>query len=188
MRGLWLTSVLLLACGRIGFEPTDSSTTTATDGTAIGDGAALDQSLACAPIPCGGTARFVMCGSRCFASCQDTSNQTAGKATCATWGGALLSIHDATEQACADMLAQNLAIGLWLGYEQTPQSDTMAFTLGWTWNDSSPSGAYTHWLSTEPNDAGDGLEDGEEQCSNLLGGGRWNDELCGEQRGVACAR
>jgi hypothetical protein len=113
--------------------------------------------------------------------------QAAAKSRCVAWGGTLVSIRNPAEQTCIDTQIANLiSTPLFMGYEQSALAT--AVDEGWGWTDGSLVTAFTYWFTTEPNDDNDNLEDGEEQCATFLGGGRWNDELCSQSRGLVCAR
>lgn len=50
----------------------------------------------------------------------------------------------------------------------------------WTWSDLTPF-KYTNWRPSEPNN-----KDGEEDCFELDGNGKWNDQNCGDTIEFVC--
>ncbi len=175
----WIVAATVAGCGRIGFEPAGTPTD-ATDSTGGTDG--WDGSPACVAPACSGPSRAMMCGTRCFAVCDEEVTQPVAKARCTAWGGELVSIHSQAEQTCVDALIE--AAGTWIGYEQGPSTE---ITANWMWSDGRPVDFAPQWFSNEPND-GDGTENGVEQCGDVFTNGAWNDDECTNSRSIGCAR
>src|SRR5262245_47128574 len=96
--------IAVTSCGRVSFTPlgdtprTDAPpidvsatdvTLTDTPGT---DAPPSDTAPACAAMPCTGAAAFVMCGTRCYATCNDPVDRATGLQRCMAWGGTLAII------------------------------------------------------------------------------------------------
>jgi Lectin C-type domain len=66
--------------------------------------------------------------------------------------------------------------GVWIGYEDLALEGT------WEWADGSSS-SYTQWAPGEPNSYG-----GNEDCTEMLMDGTWNDLDCSDHRGFVCEK
>ena len=173
--------VALPACGRIGFGTDDDAPAATGDASVVRD--------APTPMPCtatgltceGASAGIRACDGTCLAFCNQGVTPTVAAARCAAWSGALVSVGSASELACLTALPTNDA---WLGLEQAPGSTQL--DAGWTWADGTP-GSGLPWKTGEPDDNG-GIEDGEEQCSLLAGGGVFLDVSCANTKPFLCER
>jgi hypothetical protein len=104
---------------------------------------------------------------------------------CAGWTGVPGEIADATEDSCVAMNIGTAAF--WFGAVQGAGAATPGDK--WTWNgDATKLFNYTKWAPGKPDDAGDGVENGQEQCATIRSGGAWDDDNCGGQLGFFCTR
>ena len=59
------------------------------------------------------------------------------------------------------------------------------FSVGWGWTDKTSLG-FLNWAPSEPNMAFHPGDVAEENCVEMYGDGRWNDNNCLQKRGFAC--
>lgn len=118
-------------------------------------------------------------GSSDYIFCTDKLNWDDAEDACVTWGGHLVTVNDATEEAWLLSSAQavmSFAAGAkwWIGYTDALYEGS----FGWV---SSSSATYTDWGSGEPNNSYGGSQ---EDCTVLIWApssytrGSWNDLPC----------
>jgi hypothetical protein len=93
---------------------------------------------------------------------------------CVSMGMRLTRVNSDEENSFIRSTASGYGLGrLWLGGDDDDDEGS------WVWRDGAPFG-YVAWASGEPNDSGG------EDCLEMLGGGRWNDLDCGDDRAFVC--
>jgi hypothetical protein len=118
-------------------------------------------------------------GSSDYLFCTDKLNWDDAEDACASWGGHLVTVNDATEEAWLLSSAQavmSFAAGAkwWIGYTDAVYEGS----FGWV---SSSTATYTDWGSGEPNNSYGGSQ---EDCTVLIWApssytsGSWNDLPC----------
>jgi len=94
------------------------------------------------------------------------------KTTCEAWGGYLATIEDADENKYI-MDQFNQYTYKWIGLNDKTTEGTWAWSHG--------ASDYRNWKNGEPND-----HDGNEDCIELKGAGKWNDAKCTNKHGAIC--
>jgi hypothetical protein len=138
-------------------------------------------------LTCGsGTPLTFQCGSHCWAKCTDMVSRATAETRCTAWSGVPGEIADATENSCVNQ--HIVSIALWIGATQGGGAATPADK--WTWNGDATKlfNNYTNWGSGRPDDAGDGVENGQEQCATIRPGGTWDDDSCNQPLAFFCTR
>jgi len=94
---------------------------------------------------------------------------------CQEWGGHLVSIRSAEEQAQVAGFIQTQE-PTWTGGNDLLEEGAF------TWTDGTPF-SYTNWHEDEPNNAG-----GREDCVAMWGANEWNDWFCSSTAWYACEK
>jgi len=111
-------------------------------------------------------------GDRCFKPFPELASWNSASATCASYGGNLVTLNSAEEQAEVAALFRAAEDGdpdyFMIGYTDRDEEDT------WTWTSGSDS-TYTHWGVGEPNDCCGGQD-----CAMVTNhpDGYWDDIHC----------
>lgn len=106
--------------------------------------------------------------------CGDLLTWPEARDTCETFGATLTSVESAAENAfIATHLLGQESEELWLGGSDLAQEGTFA------WEDGQPF-IYENWAFGEPNDSGG------QDCIQMYGFGRWDDDNCDETRRFMC--
>lgn len=152
-----------------------------------------DARIDAMPVPCiadglscgNATPVAFMCGTQCWVKCSSTVTRAAAQTACTGWTGALGEIDDPTEQGCVAGMIVNATF--WLGAIQGAGAAMPGDR--WTWNgDATRPWTYDGWSAGKPDDAGDNVENGEEQCGTIRPGGGWDDDSCNQLLGFFCRR
>jgi hypothetical protein len=159
MQGLALALVVACGCGRIGFgdEPCELPAT----GCAVG--IAFE------------------CGTSCYVTCRETRlTWDAALEYCRAWGGELVTIDSADENAC--VAAQIPETTAWSGLHE-PVAGT------WVWSSGSPA-PYRFWEVTQPDGLGYFGGTVAVDCARINNDSdnSWLDEPCGDDYHFLCER
>nr|XP_011422437.3 macrophage mannose receptor 1 isoform X2 [Crassostrea gigas] len=148
-----------------------------------------------------GTTKFIPAGcpnrnfkpvpytNRCYFIVHSKVNWTSAASACKTAypGASLATISNIHEQEflTSMLINEDPKLTLWIGLNDQRQSRRF------TWADNSPL-TYTNWFQGEPNNSPDGshMRYNSEDCVELYidsdRAGRWNDAVCGQERGYVC--
>lgn len=184
---------VLGSCSRSGPPPVDAHPAPPPDATMI-DATMIDaMPVECVPtgLTCAtGTPQTFKCGSHCWAKCTEPVGRATAATRCSGWTGVLGEIADATEQSCVSPNILNATAVFWIG--ATQGAGAMMPGDKWTWNGDATRpldlNHYTNWASGRPDDAGDGVENGQEQCATIRFGGTWDDDGCNTAEPFFCTR
>lgn len=158
----------------VAYPDTWTCSVTASDGSATGTAATATVSVDF-PYTC----TSATYGSSDYIFCTDKLNWDDAEVACASWGGHLATVNDASEEAWLLSSAQSVmsfADGAkwWIGYTDALYEGS----FGWV---SSSTDTYTDWGSGEPNNSYGGRD---EDCTVLIWApssytlGSWNDLPC----------
>jgi len=113
-----------------------------------------------------------------FLICTDHLAYTSAQAACASAGGHLADVEDATENAWiwAAVSGADATVAWWIGLDDRATEGTFVWDGGAT-------STYTDWRSGEPNNYG-----GNEDCTRMPagGGGVWADADCSLTQPYIC--
>lgn len=171
------------SCSRSAPSPADAAPAPPPDARA--DAMVDAMPVPCVPtgLTCSTTPTVYMCGNHCWVKCTDAVLRTTAETRCTGWTGALAEIDDATDNDCIAMKISTAAF--WFGAIQGDGAATPADK--WTWNGNAGAPLkYVNWSTGKPDDAGDGVENGDEQCGTIRPGGTWDDDTCNQQLGFFC--
>lgn len=174
------------SCSRSAPPPADAPAAPPPDARADAMVDAMMVACVADGLNCGGAMGTVFtCGTQCWVKCTNLVTRAAAETACTGWTGALGEIDDATENGCVATKISTAAF--WLGAIQGAGAATPADK--WTWNDDPTRPlSYNNWGAGRPDDAGDGVENGQEQCATIRPGGTWDDDGCGQALGFFCRR
>ena len=165
-----ITILLLAGCQTmLDIEPPslrpDASIDSATPATDPAPDAPTDARV-CPPAPAGCT-QF-----RCAAT--DSCYWTAAQSYCTQVTGCLATIESQEEQDCvAAASTPSNGSPVWIGAFQPAQTEDWQWACG--------SSSYAKWGSFEPNNLS-----GDQDCTELMAGGYWNDDACTSTRRFVC--
>ncbi len=109
----------------------------------------------------------------CFLAFEGPSTFADAEAACVALGGQLATISDAAENAALVSILTGAGDGAWIGFNDRATEGTFLWAFG-------DPVTYTNWSEWEPNDYYG------EDCAQILGNGRWNDNNCENQFGYFC--
>jgi hypothetical protein len=132
------------------------------------------QSGTCGAVACNGAGE-TQSGSSCYRYVQLAKTWTDAQADCQAWGGSLVSINSAAENALIDTIRARNTV--WLGFNDLAVEGTFV------WVNGDPV-TYTNWDGGEPNNS-NGVED----CAQMWRTkGYWNDGNCSFAYYFVCER
>jgi lectin-like protein len=148
----------------------------AADASAPAPGAAPDAGVADASArACDAPGEIAGNEGECYLLGTLAATWSASSAACADWGGTLVRIDSAEEEA---LLGQNTLADTWIGLNDLETEGEMR------WEGGAELGTFSHWAPDQPDDF-----DGTEDCVELLADGRgYNDRPCADLRAYLCER
>jgi hypothetical protein len=168
------------ACGRIGFEPTGTSSSSP-DAVTTGDAAMVNCLDSAAALTCTGSVQLNACNGKCFVTCSDLVTADDALSRCRQEPGRQsATIRDMADESC---LVSITTAETWMGLRQN--SSALAPGFNWSWVDGTPT-SYLNWGGLQPDDA-DSVENQQEQCATMTTNGTLFDRSCTVLHTIACS-
>jgi hypothetical protein len=126
-------------------------------------------------------------GPSTYRACISLEKHDEARASCETWGGTLVILDSAAEEAQVTQLAYDHGVAnFWIG-----AGDAQAEGV-WKWDDGRtfweqgniPAGVYVNWGADQPS----GGPMGEENCAYMYRRTAWNDVDCAVERPFVCEK
>jgi hypothetical protein len=137
--------------------------------------AAPPRATADAAAPCDGAGEFLSAsGSSCYRLVAAPASAAAAGTACAAWGGDLVEIDSAAEDA---FLGTRISAQVWIGANDRVTEGTMV------WSNGSPL-QYANWAMGQP----DNYLGAEDCVVKLSPAGTWNDTSCASLSAYVCER